>query len=67
MHQLHFSKSARLHRSCLYNNSLNTGTISPKVQDCIGVTYKVIQSTLELFKLEVDYSSTLFQQKCKVA
>ena len=63
MHQLSFSKSARLHRSCLYNNSLNTGTISAKVQDCIGVAYTATQSTLELFKLEVDYSSTLFQPK----
>ena len=67
MHQLSFSKSARLHRSCLYNNSLNTATISAKVQDCIGVAYTATQSTLELFKLEVDYSSTLFQQKCKIA
>ena len=32
----------------------NTGTISAKVQDCIGVTYTATQSTLELFKLEVD-------------
>ena len=58
-----FRKSTRLHRSCLYNNSINTGTISAKVQDCIGVAYTATQSTLELFKLEVDYSSTLFQQK----
>ena len=80
------SKSARLHRSRLYSNSINTGTISSfsrshrshysstlelfvsaKVQDCIGVTYTATQSTLGLFKLEVDYSSTLFQQKCKIA
>ena len=33
------------------------------MQDCIGVTYTATQSILELFKLEVDYSSTLFQQK----
>ena len=57
-----------------YGNSINTKTIqarsqlfinfiSPKVQDCIGVTYTATQSTPELFKLEVDYSSTLFQQK----
>ena len=55
-----FSKSARLHRSHLYSNSVNTGTTSAKVQDCIGVTYTATQSTLELFKLEVDYSSTSF-------
>ena len=62
-----FSKSARLHRSHLYSNSVNTGTTSAKVQDCIGVTYTATQSTLELFKLEVDYSSTSFHQKCKIA
>ena len=39
---------------------------SPKLQDCIGVTYTAAQLTLELFKLEVDYSSTLFQQKFKI-
>ena len=33
------------------------------MQDCIGVTYTATQSTLELFKLEIDYSSTLFQAK----
>ena len=33
------------------------------MQNCIGVTYTATQSTLELFKLEVNYSSTLFQQK----
>ena len=52
---------------CLYNNSLNTGTISAKVQDCIGVAYTSTQSILEVFKLEVNYSSTLFQQNCKIA
>ena len=78
IHQFPFSKSARLHRSHLYSNSINTGTIqarsqlfinfvSAKVQGCIGVTYTATQSTLGLFKLEVDYSSTLFQQKCKIA
>ena len=78
IHQLCFSKSARLHRSHLYSNSINTGTIqarsqlfinfvSAKVQDCIGVAYTATQSTLELFKLEVNYSSTLFHQKCKIA
>ena len=61
-------------KSHFYSNSINTKTIqarsqlfinfiSPKLQDCIGVTYTATQSTLELFKLEVDYSSTLFQQK----
>ena len=65
-------------KSHLYSNSINTGTIqarsqlfinfvSAKLQDCIGVTYTATQSTLELFKLEVNYSSTLFQQKCKIA
>ena len=58
----YFSKSARLHRSYLYS-SVNTETTSAKVQDCIGVTYTATQSTLELFKLEVDYSSTSFWQK----
>ena len=33
------------------------------MENCIGVTYTATQSTLELFKLEVDNSSTLFQQK----
>ena len=37
-----------------------------KMHDCIGVTNTAIQSILELFKLEVDYSSTLFQQECKI-
>ena len=36
------------------------------MHDCIGVTNTAIQSILELFKLEVDYSSTLFQQECKI-
>ena len=78
IHQLCFSKSPRFHRSCLYINPINTGTIqsrsqlfinfvSPKLQDCTGVTYTDTQSTLELFKLEVNYSSTLFQQNSKVA
>ena len=66
-----FSKSARLHRSCLYSNSFtqlfNWNSISAKVQDYIGVAYTATQSILELFKLEVDYSSTSFQQKCKIA
>ena len=67
----YFSKSAKLHSSCLYSNSINTGTIH---QLCFSksarlhrVTYTATQSTLELFKLEVYYSSTLFQQKCKIA
>ena len=51
--------SKSLHRSCI--QQLNC--ISAKVQDCIGVAYTATQSTLELFKLEVDYSSTSFQQK----
>ena len=33
------------------------------MQDCIGVAYTATQSILELFKLEVHYSSSLFQQK----
>ena len=67
----------KLHRSHLYNNSINTGTIqarsqlfiifvSAKVQDCIGVTYTATESTLELFKLEIDYSSTLCQHNGKL-
>ena len=37
------------------------------MENCIGVTYTATQSTLELFKLEVNYSSTLsFHQKCKI-
>ena len=36
-----------------------------KMQDCIGVTYTATQSTLELFKLEIDYSSTLCQHNWK--
>ena len=71
-----FHKSERL--QLLYSNSINTGTIqarsqlfinfvSAKLQDCIGVTYTATQSILELFKLEVNYSSTLFQQNCKIA
>ena len=78
IHQLSFTIIARLHRSHLYSNSINTGTIqarsqlfinfiSAKVQGCIGVAYTATQSILELFKLEVDYSSTSFQQKCKIA
>ena len=35
------------------------------MQDCIGVIYTAAQSIQELFKLEVNYSSTLYQQKCK--
>ena len=71
-------QNGKLHRSHLYSNSINTGTIqarsqlfinfvSAKVQDCIGVTYTATQSTLELFKLKINYSSTLFQAKCKIA
>ena len=52
---------------------VNTGTIqarsqlfinfvSAKVQDFIGVAYTANPSTMELFKLEVDYSSTSFWQ-----
>ena len=37
------------------------------MENCIGVTYTATQSTLELFKLVVNYSSTLFLQKCKIA
>ena len=33
------------------------------MQDCIGVAYTATQSILELFKLEVNYSSTSFQAK----
>ena len=33
------------------------------MQDCIGVTYTATQSILELFKLEVDYSSTFISAK----
>ena len=33
------------------------------MQGCIGVAYTATQSILELFKLEVDYSSTSFQHK----
>ena len=37
------------------------------VRDCTGVTYSATQSILGLFKLEVNYSSNSFQQKCKIA
>ena len=40
--------------------------VSAKVQDCIGVTYTATQSTLELFKLKIDYSSTLCQHNGKL-
>ena len=33
------------------------------MQDCIGVTYTATQSTLELFKLKVNYSSSHFSAK----
>ena len=33
------------------------------MQDFIGVTYTPTQLTLELFKLEVDYSSTFISAK----
>ena len=33
------------------------------MQDCIGVTYKATQSTLEIFKLEVNYSSIFISAK----
>ena len=66
-HQIVSAKSARLHRSYLYSNSVNTGTISAKVQDCIGVTNTATQSILGLFMLEVNYSSNCFKQKCKIA
>ena len=46
-----------------YTATQSTLELSAKVQDCIGVTYTATQSILELFKLEVDYSSTLFWQK----
>ena len=36
------------------------------MENCIGVTYTATQSTLELFKLEVNYSSTSFQQNEKL-
>ena len=69
-HWNYFSKSAKLHSSCLYSNSINTGTIHQlcfsKSASCIGVTYTATQSTLELFKLEVYYSSTLFQQSARL-
>ena len=35
------------------------------MQDCTAFAYTATQSTLELFKLEVDYASTLFHQNCK--
>ena len=53
-----FSKSVRLHRSYLYSNSVNTGTISAKVQDCTGVGVWDYLS-YQLF--------SNFQQKCKIA
>ena len=34
-----------------------------RLQDCIGVAYTATQSILELFKLEVDYSSTFISAK----
>ena len=37
------------------------------MQDCIGVAYTATQSILQLFKLEFDYSSTMFWQKGKIA
>ena len=37
------------------------------MQDCIGVAYTATQSIMKLFKLEVDYSSISFQQRCKIA
>ena len=55
MHQIISTKLQDCIGVDLYSNSINTGTISAKVQDCIGVTYTATQSTLELFKLEVDY------------
>ena len=61
-----FSKSARLHRSYLYSNSVNTGSISAKVQDCIEVTYTAAQSILGLFKLEVNYSSNCFSKSSRL-
>ena len=78
IHTLHFSKSKKLHRSHFYCNSINVGTIkvrsqlliifvSAKVQDCIGVAYTATQSTLEVFNLEVNFSSSLFQPECKIA
>ena len=78
IHQLCFSKIARLHRSCIYtaNQSIldlfkldvnySSTLFQAKLHDCIGVTYTAIQSILKLFKLEVNYSSTLFWQKCKI-
>ena len=73
-----FHQKGKIAKRDLYSNSINTGTIqarsqlfinfvSAKLQDCIGVTYTATQSILELFKLEVNYSSTLFQQNCKIA
>ena len=61
-----FSKSARLHRSSLYSNSVNTETISAKLQDCKGVTYIATQSILGLFKLEVNYSSNYFSKSARM-
>ena len=50
-----------------YAATQSTLELSAKVQDCIGVTYTATQSILGLFKLEVNYSSNSFQQKCKIA
>ena len=61
-----FSKSARLHRSYLYSNLVNTGTISAKLQDCIGVTYTATQSILGLFKLDVNYLSNCFSKSARL-
>ena len=41
--------------------------VSAKVKDFIKVTYTATESTQELFKLEVYYSSTSFHQKGKIA
>ena len=49
-----------------YTATQSTLELSPKVQDCIGVTYTATQSILGLLKLEVNYSSTSFQKKCKI-
>ena len=78
IHQFHLAKSARLHRSHLYSNSVNTGTILSQKsiihQPCFSKSARLHRSylysnasILELFKLEVDYSSISFWQKCKVA
>ena len=79
IHQFPFSKSARLHRSHLYSNSINTGTIEARSQIihqlCFSKSARIAQESLiqqlsqhwDYLSQKFSYSSTLFQQKCKVA